>query len=157
MLQDRLDDLVGPLVGGETQLMVGLDGIVPPILQGVSIDLVEQADVAPLLAVVDQHPPFAGDDFHRGVELLAAVALDRAQGIAGQTFGMDPDNGNLGHRLGEESEVLFASFTKGLDPESPVPGRQGGYFGNFDFFHKRIILNPPGRPLSLAFSMHRVK
>ena len=61
MLQDEFDHFIRPFIRGKAQLMVGGDGIEPLILKGVGIDFVEQADVATLLSMVDDHATFRSD------------------------------------------------------------------------------------------------
>jgi hypothetical protein len=63
------------LVNGQAQLFVGFYGVEAHILQRVSLELVDQADAAPLLAQVDDHAAASRfDHFECGLELHTAVA-----------------------------------------------------------------------------------
>ena len=53
--QDLGADAVVALVGAEAELLVGLDRVVPLLLQLVGAQLVHQADAAPLLEQVEEH------------------------------------------------------------------------------------------------------
>jgi hypothetical protein len=84
-------DAVIAHVGLIPQGHVGLDGIEPLLLQGVGFDFFGQADAAAFLRQINQHAgPFAADHVQRHLELLAAIAAQRAQQIAGETAGMNP-------------------------------------------------------------------
>ena len=86
----------------EAQALVGLDGVEAlRILETVGADLVLEADPAPLLAHVEDHAlPGLVDHLHGAVELLAAVAAERAEGVAREAFAVDAD----------EDLVLFADL-----------------------------------------------
>ena len=90
------EDLVAdpPLarVGRKAELEVRLDGVEPLLLQLVRLELVEQADAASLLRHVEEHAAvLGGDAAEREVELLAAVAAQRVEDVAGEAFGVDAD------------------------------------------------------------------
>ena len=98
-------------VGREAQRQVGLDRVQAAVLQVVGLDLVDQADAAPFLAQVDEHPaPLLGDALHGQVALEAAVAAQAVQGVAGQALGVHPhQHGFLGVELAHhQRRVLFA-------------------------------------------------
>jgi hypothetical protein len=62
VLEHRQAHGVVTLVGGETQALVGFDGVGAAILQLVGADLVQQADATAFLAQVQQHATaFTGD------------------------------------------------------------------------------------------------
>ena len=87
--QDRRGEVVAAQVGGEAELLVGLDGVGAFGLQRVGADLVAEADAAPLLPQIDDDAAARrGDGGERAVELLAAVALERAQRLAGPALRM---------------------------------------------------------------------
>jgi hypothetical protein len=93
VLQHRQADAIVALVGGETQALVGFDGIGAAILQLVGADLVQQADATAFLAQIQQHATaFTGDGLHGGFQLRAAVAALTEQRIAGQALGVDAAN-----------------------------------------------------------------
>src|ERR1035437_6022307 len=75
-----------PLVRAEAELQVGLDRVVAALLQLVGLELVEQADAASLLRHVEENSTLLlRDAGERVVELLAAVAAKRVEGVAGQS------------------------------------------------------------------------
>ncbi len=74
-------------LGGEAELLVGLDGIEPFLLQLVGVNLRRQADAAAFLPHVKQHAVAGGFDLReRGVELVAAIAAQRAEDVAGEAL-----------------------------------------------------------------------
>ncbi len=102
------------------------------ILEFVGAKLVEQADAASLLEQVEQHTfAFEGDPFQGRVELNAAVAARRAEDIAGEALGVDPDQDrffrvDLAH---DQGHVLLAvdRVAVGVDPKI---SELGGQFGS---------------------------
>ena len=85
-------DGVVALVVAEAEREVGLHRVEPLLLERVGPDLVEEPDAAPLLAQVEQHPALVPlDRLQPGGELVAAVAAERAQHVAGQALGVEPD------------------------------------------------------------------
>ncbi len=124
MVQDELDDLIGAFIGGETQLVVRFDRVVAFVLQGVGVDLVEQTDVPALLAVVDEHPALFGNELQGKMQLFAAVAFDRAQGIPRQALRVHTHDGCIAEVIGKKREVLLAQcILESLYFESAVSGR----------------------------------
>ena len=89
--QDLRADAVVAQVGREAEPLVGLDRVEALlVLQPVGADLVLEPDAAALLAHVEQHAAALGlDHLQRGLELLAAVAAQRAEGVAGQALAVD--------------------------------------------------------------------
>ena len=95
--EDLVADPPLALVGGEAEREVGLDGVQPLLLQLVGLELCEQADAAALLRHVEEHAAaLVGDRVQRRVELLAAVAAQRVEDVAGQAFGVDADEHVVG-------------------------------------------------------------
>jgi hypothetical protein len=77
------------LVGMMPQLQVCIDGVVADILQIVGAQFGKQPDAAPFLPQIeDDAGALDGDHAHGARELFAAVAAQRAEHIAGETFGM---------------------------------------------------------------------
>ena len=90
--EDLRADAVVAQVGGQAELEVGVDGVEPLLLELVGLELVEQADAAPLLGEVEQHAlALALDHRQRRLELLAAVAAQRVEDVAGQALGVHAD------------------------------------------------------------------
>ena len=70
---------------------VGGEGVEPLLLQAVRADLVPEPDPAPLLPEVEQHAAIGAPEPLEGhLELVAAVALERAEDLAGEALGVDP-------------------------------------------------------------------
>src|SRR6185503_9817629 len=95
-----VEDLrAGPVladVGGETELQVGLDGVVALVLELVRLELLDQADAAAFLPDVEEDAALlAGDEGERGFHLLAALAAERVEDVAREAFGVDPDGDGL--------------------------------------------------------------
>ena len=92
--------LIVALVALEPQRPVGVHRVQPLVLQRIGFDFVVQADAAPLLPHIQQHPgALVGDGFQRQVNLLAAVAAQTAEHIPGQTFAVDAHQRRLFGRL----------------------------------------------------------
>ncbi len=71
----------------EAELHVGLDGVEALLLERVGLELVDEADAAALLAhVQDDAGALRLDAPQRLRKLLAAVAAQRAEGVAGEAL-----------------------------------------------------------------------
>ena len=82
-------NIVFAQVAGESEGEVGLEGVHAVVLQLVGAQLVHQPDAPPFLAHVQYHPAPLGFYLgHSRGQLLAAIAAQAAEGVAGQTFGM---------------------------------------------------------------------
>ena len=85
--QDLGADPVVAQVGRHAQLEVGVDGVEALLLELVGLELVEQADAAALLGEVEQHAAaLLLDAQQRVLELLAAVAAQRVEDVAGEAL-----------------------------------------------------------------------
>ena len=90
--EDLCADPVVAQVGREPEPQVRVDGVEPFLLQLVGAQLVQQADPAALLAEVQQHAAtLALDHRQRRLELLAAIAAQRVEHVAGQALGVHTD------------------------------------------------------------------
>ena len=76
---------VAAFIGAESQVPVGIHGVEPGILQLIGAQLVGKADAAALLRQIQQHAA-AGlvQSLHRRLQLLAAIAAQAAQQVAGE-------------------------------------------------------------------------
>ncbi len=86
------------LVSVPAQRAVGVQRIQPPILQRIGTELVDQPDASTLLCQIKQDAgPLGGHAADRSTQLLAAIAAQAAEQIAGEALGMDADQrgGNL--------------------------------------------------------------
>ena len=87
--EDLRADAVVAQVDGQPELEVRVDGVEALVLQVVGAQLVEQADAAALLGEVEQHAAaLVLDHRERRLELLAAVAAQRVEDVAGQALGV---------------------------------------------------------------------
>ena len=75
------------LIGLEAEALIGLHRIESAVLQRVGLQLRHQSYAAALLLLVDQDAgSFLGDHGERHFQLLAAVAAQRAEDVAGQAL-----------------------------------------------------------------------
>jgi hypothetical protein len=89
ILEDEGGRRILTLVGFVPYHQIGIDGVIAHILEVIGPQLVEDTDPASLLAQVDQNPStFFGDHMHGLMQLRPTVATQRAQDIAGETFGV---------------------------------------------------------------------
>ena len=97
--EDLRADAVVAQVGGQAELEVRVDGVEPLLLQLVGAQLVQQADAAALLREVEQHAAaLLLDHRERRLELLAAVAAQRVEDVAGEALGVHAHEHVLGAR-----------------------------------------------------------
>ena len=95
--EDLGADAVVAQVGRQPELDVGVDRVEALLLELVGAQLVQQADAAALLGEVEQHAPaLLLDRRQRRLELLAAVAAQRVEDVAGEALGVDADQHVLG-------------------------------------------------------------
>src|SRR5690606_29905394 len=97
-------------------------------LQRIRSDLVSEADPAPLLAQVeDRAAPRLRDHGERPIELLSAVALERAKHLARHAFGVNAHEDVVSGRITGEDRYMF--FREVLrvpehhEAKAAVPGR----------------------------------
>ena len=112
---------IDPLVGVETQLLVGLDGVGAAVLQAIGAQLVHQADAAALLRQVEQQSgPRLGDGVDRAAQLIAAVAPQAAQEVAGKAFGMQPgQHGAILVGLADHHRQMLEAAVAGPEGDDP--------------------------------------
>jgi hypothetical protein len=91
IVQDRDRGRVVARIDGQPEFAIGANRIVAEVLQRIGAQLVDEPDAAALVAAhVDDGAGAVGRDrFEREFELRLAVAAQRAEHLAGQTFGMD--------------------------------------------------------------------
>ena len=130
--QDEGGDFIIPLVGVVAQGQVGLHRVETVVLEVVSLELFDEADAPAFLAQVEEDPPARlGDHAHGQGELFAAVAAARAQDVAGEALGMEPDQdlvlaGHFSHDQGQVLLVLQVVLVK-EQPEFPPVGGDAGH------------------------------
>ena len=111
--------------------MIGFDRIEPFVLQLVGFDLLDQADAAAFLRQVNQHAAaFAADHIERHVKLVAAIAAERFEQVAGEAGRMQPHQrrGRLGGIADHVDQRLlrFVLHAVGDDRAVAVTGGQLG-------------------------------
>src|SRR5690606_26297055 len=117
-----------PEIRLEAERFVRLNRVLALILERVRADLVREPDPPSLLTQVDDGAlALLLDPAHRGVELLAAVAAERVEDVARQTFGVHSDEHVLLPRdvaLDERDVLAVVDLVlEGDDPERA--GRRG--------------------------------
>ena len=97
------------LVGLETKAFVGFDGVKSAVLKRVGLQFRHQSYTAALLVLIDKDARSqVGDHGERHFELLAAIAAQRAEYVAGQTLRMNAHQRRPGVYLAHhERDCLF--------------------------------------------------
>ena len=89
--EDLGADAVVAQVGRQPEALVGFDRVQAVLLQAVGAQLVQQPDAAALLGEVQQHALALALDHRQGrFELLAAVAAQRVEHVAGEALRVHP-------------------------------------------------------------------
>ena len=107
--EDLGADPVVAQVGREAEALVRLDRVQALVLEVVGAELVHEADAPPLLAHVDDDAaPLLVDPLQGRLELVAAVAAQRPEDVAGQALGVDADEDVLlpGDVPSDQGDVL---------------------------------------------------
>ena len=121
-------------VGLVAEHQVGLDGIEPLVLQIVGAQLFCQPDPTAFLSQIDNGPLSEfSDALHGPVQLFAAIAAQRTEGVAGHAFGVDAHEhvvaaGELSEGEGEVFLAIPGIAVVG-ELEDPVGGRDTGAGG----------------------------
>lgn len=112
----------------ETEGQVRLVGVQSRILQGVGVELVVQADAAPLLPQVQQVAAGVGDAFDRFPQLRTAVAALAAEDIPGQALAVQPHQrgdrrlgGAFLRAVAERERDVLPSVREAFETEYPGP------------------------------------
>lgn len=123
VVEDLGADAVVAGVHGEAEVEVGLEGVHALFLELVGFEFVEQADAAAFLLHVDDDA-FAlfFDDLEGGGELVAAVAAEGAEEVAGEAGGVDADEDGFVFFPGafEDGEVGFGAGGVGVGADAEV-------------------------------------
>src|SRR5206468_10464769 len=79
------------------------------ILERIGADLVGEPDAPARLPQIEKHPAARrADNVQRFLELRAAVALERAEDVAGQAFAVQPDQRRLAaERANHQRDMLL--------------------------------------------------
>src|SRR5262245_23921169 len=96
------------MIGLEPKLFVGLNRIASLVLQFVSLEFGHQADAPPLLHFVDQNPSAGlSDHGERHLQLLAAIAAQGAEDVAGEALRMDANQRRLSVNVAHDQGYGF--------------------------------------------------
>ena len=160
LLEDGGGELEVAAVGFVAEFEVGFDGVEALVLELVGAELGHEADAAALLLLVEEDAGAGvGDGGHGELELLAAVAAEGVEDVAGEALGVDADDGRRGVDVAHDQgyggfgadggggDVVVAGsgvVDDALEAEdaelSPAGGEVGfGYFGNACERHGLII------------------
>ena len=108
--EDLRADAVVAQVDRQPELEVRVDRVVALVLEVVGAQLVQQPDPAALLGEVEEHAAaLLLDHRQRRLELLAAVAAERVEHVAGEALGVHADEHVLGagHLALDERDVVL--------------------------------------------------
>lgn len=125
---EEAEDFGGKLevaaVGGVAEFEVGFDGIAAVVLELVGAELGHEADAAAFLLLVEEDAAAGfGDGGEGELELLAAIAAEGVEDVAGEALGVDADDGRVGLPVGaggvgvahDESDGAFGASERGGD------------------------------------------
>jgi hypothetical protein len=104
--------------------MIGLDCIKTPVLKRIRLQLRHETDTPPFLMLINHQPAsFLGDGAHREIQLIAAVAAQRAEQFPGQALRMDAKKRRTVTEIAENQSQsrlnpLSAISEVPLEPES---------------------------------------
>ena len=97
----------------------------PGVLELVGAQLVDEADAAAFLGEVEQHAATRGGDRGDGaLQLLAAIAAEARQHVAGEAFGMEPHEHAAGRvgRPDQDRQMLGAAVPRTECDEARILG-----------------------------------
>src|SRR5690606_18698050 len=116
---------------------VRLDGVQTLRLQGHRPQLRQQTDAPALVApqVDDDARPFGDDGAHRGVELVPALAVLRAERVPGQALRVQPDEDTLRADVAVHQSDLFVTAVVVQVADRLERAVHGGQGGVHDAFH----------------------
>ena len=113
-------------VGVEAELFVGLEGVEALVLQGVGAQLVDQSDAAAFLGEIkDDAGAHRANMAHRAAQLIAAIAPQAADQIAGETLRMQPHHHRLARRqrfADDDRQMLGAAVAGAKGDDGRVLG-----------------------------------
>ena len=104
---------IDPLVGVEPQLLVGVERVETSILQPIGPQLVDEPDAPSFLREIEQHAAAGpGDGSDPAAQLVAAVAAQAGEQVAGKTFRMQPHQNRRGRigRADQDRQMLEAAI-----------------------------------------------
>lgn len=97
VVEDLGSEAVVALVGFKSEGFVGFDGIEASILEFIGTEFIDDADAATFLSDVEDDAGFFGfDHLEGGAELVATVATEGAEDVAGEAGTVDADEGGFG-------------------------------------------------------------
>src|SRR5439155_12510316 len=116
-------------VDRKAELDVRVDRVEPAVLEAVRANLVEEPDPPPLVVEVEEDAALGAPD-HRegGAQLVAAVAAQRAEHVAGEALGVEADEDGFGpvELASRERDDLRAVESEHADAEVAPARREQG-------------------------------
>ena len=105
---------IDTLIGVESKVFIGIDGINPQILQGIRPEFVNQSNVAAFLRQVDQYAAAgAGDLANRAAQLITAIASQAAKQVASKALRMQADQHRpAGVEIANDDRHMFLATIK---------------------------------------------
>src|SRR5690606_33532587 len=129
VLEDPDSGPVVASVGGQAGRAVGVERVEAVLLQAVGTQLVDEADSTPLLtAQVDDHAALGLDRVERGLQLRAALALERAERLTRQALRVHAHESAVARLARDPRDMIGAcrAVAVGAHPEAAVARRHGG-------------------------------
>ena len=149
--QPQVDEDLGPdsvvaQVRRQPQLQVGVHSVEAALLQLVGPQLVEQAYAATFLREVEEHAAaLLLDPKERVLELLAAVAAERMEHVAGQAFGVDSDqNVVLALHLALDHCDVVLLVDEGAEPHDAEVAELRRHVGLDHTLDELVVASPVG-------------
>ena len=150
--QDRSGNAVVALVVAKAEGEIGVDRVEPVLLlQRVRADLVGEPDPAPFLAQVEHDPPrLRAHVGETELELIAAIAAERAERVAGEALRVEAHRDVVGspHVAADDREVLAIVVVVGEDQHAKVAEARRKVRRSFDTHARR-----QGRSFGFHFSV----
>jgi hypothetical protein len=132
LLQHLGREVEAALVEAEAQHLVGVIGVPALALQLIGAHLVGDAVAAPFLVQIKQHASAVlGHEAHRPAQLVAAVAFQASEQVAGEAGRMQPDRNGLREvgRPDDDGDLVAQALAAAEDHElglrSPVQRHRG--------------------------------
>ncbi len=118
VLEDQGGHMIIAFIGLMPQQEIGIYRVVACVLEVIGAQFVQKADAATFLAQVDKDSTFGGGNAMESlVQLLTAVAAERAEDIACTTFRMDTHQhiGGIGYLTMDQGQMFLPIVFPGIE------------------------------------------